>query len=323
MTIEQYLEQQNLTPKQIQERFPDLGSSMKDYFAIKEMGGDEYQAELNKLGNELIAKLKEKEQTPEILPEAAESKIKPEDVEIEMPIVHPVGQIPMPVRSETRSEKIGEAEFPSVEHFEKLQQEEIEQALDKAKETKTEFELPEIPEIEIEVGDIAEIEREITQTKESERAQGYYIKGAELTSDIWMKILALGGFDYRYYRTKAGLDVFYWLGELGWLITTNNPFEVHSMNIFIFSDNSENLEKLYALVQNKIISFESKEVAKKIGTENLTLGIDSDSSEPVTQIPYKLVDESVEDIWKIGSIEELKELVNLSMKKYGCGCGAI
>lgn len=284
MVLEQYLEQKNLTAKQVEESSPDLASSLKDYFTIKEMGGEEYKTELDKLGNELIAKLKEKE--------VKQEEIAPQP---EVEITEGVNTTPHPgLEIETSEMKIPESKM----------------------------ELPEIPDIEIDVDDVTEIEQEVTQT-ESKGVQGYYVKDAELTKEIWMKILALGGFDYRYYRSKTGLDVFYWLGEFGWLITTNNPYEVNKMNIFIFSDNSDNLEKLYSLVQNKIIGFVSKEVAtKRIGTENLEIGVDSDSNEPVTQIPYKLVDEAVTDIWKIGSMDELKELVHLK-KKYACGCGSI
>lgn len=175
---------------------------------------------------------------------------------------------------------------------------------------------------EIEVPDILSVKEEIKKTV------GYNIIEAKITPHIWMKILALSAIDYKP-KIKPMSDIqyggaYFWIGDKAYIVTNVNPFEKKEViDMYIYADNNTILENIYSIVQSKILGYKIKQpVQFLIPSDNLNDFATPDSNEPLTNIPYKLIDETVFEIWKLQSREELSELISLS-KKYGCGCGSI
>lgn len=181
----------------------------------------------------------------------------------------------------------------------------------------SDIEIPEVPEIEIPDISIDIKEEEVKKT-------GYNIAEAKVNNHIWMKILSVSGIDYKPKIKSSDTQYsgfYFWVGDQAYIVTNVNPFDNKEIiDIYIYSDNSTVLENMYNIVQSRILGYKMKQpVEFTISADNLNDFLTPDSLEPSTNIPYKLIDDAVEDLWKLNSREELDELVSLS-KKYGCGC---
>jgi len=150
---------------------------------------------------------------------------------------------------------------------------------------------------------------------------GIYFKGAEFTRDGFMKILSFLGIGYRW--KEKGKQKFWVIDENNYLVTDENPF-AEKTDLYVVTDEASR-EGITSIVQSKSLSYDEKadlyDAPLLSGTEE---GVTSDDKELVTGIPYKLIDETIQDLFRIESMPELVTLMELSTgKKYACGCGHI
>jgi len=308
--LEKYLEEKGITANAIYKLFPDLEEDVKNYFFIQESSQDEYKDEMEKLSNELVETLKTREDA--INEYVANPPVEVEETET------PSG--------ETQSESEEVFDIPEIPDYE------IPEIPDMPDIDGDIPDIPEIPttepiaEVEVEIPDIPE-EKESSGELDLQTKKGYIVRNSEITPNIFMKILALNGIDYRgktYPNAKPKDKFYFWFGNNLYVVTDKNPFDKpDKIDIYVYSQDNSKLADAYSIVQSKVISSTSKGAPKKEfdlnGLEDIT---NADTEEPVTKIPYKIVDETIQEIWKLKSMEELSELMSLS-KKYGCGCGKL
>jgi len=298
--IEQYLQKIGVTAPIIYRLFPDIEDDVRNYFEIKKMGDEDYKDEVERLSESIIEKLKNGDS-----------------------IIQEYLSNPFPIEEETSVQEISPEISAGEEEIElrmEIPDVELQMEVPDESESSTEesLEMSDIP---------SEDNQTETESEIEETSKGFSVYNAQLTPLLWMKILALSGTDYKYKinptRTTKN-KLYYWIGEDFYLVTTENPLEGDvTSDVHIFSEEDKTLDYVSALVLSRAIANTSKGKSKKAySLKDLASGVTTDSEEPVTKIAYKLLDESVEDIWKLETIEELQELISLS-KKYRCGCGSV
>lgn len=210
--LEKYLKEKGITPQDIYTRLPDIEETLRNYLSIKGMdAGAEYEDELNKLSSEIVNYLKNNEkvfQKDEIQPKTAEVVDKKEQVFVSEPIAPKTEEVVEVAEGyrEPQAESI-QAEQPSApkEVIEQITipdfgaeitipdfgEEPIAVAVSEHQEQKAKVHTD-----EIQIPDMEDVPAEKV-VEAFDNSSGYAVRGAEVTPNIWMKILALSGVDYR------------------------------------------------------------------------------------------------------------------------------
>ena len=309
--LEKYLEQKGISANIVYKLFPDLEEDVRNYFIVKESGDDDLKEEVDKLSGEIVENLKLRE---DAINEYLSNPIVEEETTNQ-----PIEQVATPIMQDEDDAFFSIGQVGTTDNSASVQTPTSEEPVGEV----DPFDLPILPQQ-------AEQSPQIMEQPSGELfkdAKGYAVHTSEVTPNIFMKILALNGMDYRYKtnpKAKAKDKYYYWIGYNLYFVTDKNPLEgATKTDIYIFSEDEKLLADAYSIVQSKVISSSSKGVAKKeFELTNLQDMTNGDTEEPVSKIPYKIVDGIMQEIWKIKSMEEISELISLS-KKYGCGCGSL
>lgn len=275
--LEQYLNEKGITIADISAKYPELAALAEKYINISLLGSDEYQSELDEIGNEILLKISEKTESGEITSpkqEVAETTSPEEQVILEN--IEPL--------SESENIIFGNDDI------------------------------------------ILEGIEEVPLTQIVKNPIGYFFDGIEFSRDGFMKVLSFLGISYRWRETEDDPNKKYWIiDENNYLITIGeNPFTDRG-DLYIVAEPVKK-EEILAIVQSKSLGYNEKTEITTAPSLSLAVKdvITSDDKELVTGIPYKLVDETIQDLYRIESMPELITLMELSRgKKYACGCGHI
>lgn len=172
---------------------------------------------------------------------------------------------------------------------------------------------------------IFEIEIEDAGPVSESQTVGYKFSDVEFTKDGFLKLISILGIDFQP-KIKEGMeDKFFWLiDNQNYIITTAMPFD-SKVDVYVIGDD-RNRDNIYNAVQAKSNSYGTKEQLTEIDgleADGLTNYVSPEFVEPITKMHFKQLDEAVIDLFKIDSATKLVTLLELSVRKFGCGCGHI
>lgn len=147
---------------------------------------------------------------------------------------------------------------------------------------------------------------------------GQKFTDVDFKQDIFLKILSAFGMDF-HPKIKTGEDnIYYWvLDDKNYFVTYGMPFD-SKIDVEAIGD-----DKMSNIIKSKVNYKTIEEITSAPGLDGLTDAITVEDKEPITGMTFRQVNESVDELFKIDSMPKLMTLLELSIRKFGCGCGSI
>lgn len=183
----------------------------------------------------------------------------------------------------------------------------------------------EIPEI-IELPEVIPMEAlEEAPVVEEKKPLGYFYKNIEFSRDGFMKVLTFLNIGCIWKEKESNEKQKFWIiDDKNYLITEGeNPF-AGKVDLYAVAE-PQRRDEITSVIQSKSIGYDEKyEITTAPDLSGLKMGVTTDDKEPITNLSYAKISETIKDLYRVESTPELVTLMELSAgKKYACGCGHI